>query len=189
MSREEQHDYIITDEKAQLAKRRMVLAIALQMTLPGTPAIYYGDEAEMLGYADPFNRAPMNWGNPENETINQIKIFTELRGKTPSLRTGLYTPLYARGGVISFMRNLDNGLDAFGKECTGSDIIVIINSSDKGDFISVSLEELHVDRITDALSGNMISQSSSLELELAPLSYRLLIPERRTHKCTKIQST
>lgn len=35
----------------------MMAASAMQYTLPGVPCVYYGDEAGMEGYKDPFN-----WG-------------------------------------------------------------------------------------------------------------------------------
>lgn len=188
MSRIEQHDYVIPDEKLHLAKRRVVLAVALQMTLPGVPSVYYGDEAQMHGYADPFNRKPMDWENTENEISRQIKLFTQLRQKNAALRTGFYMPLYAQGSVTAFLRGTDNGKDVFGKECDGEDIIVLINAAESSTHISLSLEHLHVCAVKDSLSGELISESGIVSLELAPLSYRLLSPERKKEICTKIQN-
>ena len=188
MSRIEQHDYVIPDEKLHLAKRRLVLAVALQMTLPGVPSVYYGDEAQMHGYADPFNRKPMDWENTENEISRQIRLFTRLRKNTPSLRTGFYKLLYTQGSVISFLRSTECGKDVFGKECDGEDIIVIINAAESCAHIDLSLEHLHVCAVKDSLSGEHISESGMVSLELAPLSYRLLSPERKKDICTKIQN-
>jgi glycosidase len=44
-------------------KERMIqkLAIGIQMTMPGAPMIYYGDEAGMWGGDDPDCRKPMVW--------------------------------------------------------------------------------------------------------------------------------
>jgi cyclomaltodextrinase len=42
-------------------KYKQMLAVALQMTLPGAPMIYYGDEAGMWGGDDPDCRKPMVW--------------------------------------------------------------------------------------------------------------------------------
>ncbi len=39
----------------QHGKYLLKMAAALQFTLPGIPCIYYGDEAGMQGYGDPFN--------------------------------------------------------------------------------------------------------------------------------------
>lgn len=188
LTRNEQHDYIIPEEKKELAKRRMVLAIALQMTLPGAPMIYYGDEREMLGYADPFNRAPMDWENGEGEILRQTKIFTQLRKRTPVLSTGYYKLLYAGNGVICYMRSLKDGKDAFGREIGGDDVIIMINASVNNTHVSLSLENLGVLCVRDALSNDMISPNSTLEMELMPLSYRVFTPERKENICTKIQS-
>jgi len=40
---------------------KIKLMVALQMTLPGAPMIYYGDEAGMWGGDDPDDRKPMLW--------------------------------------------------------------------------------------------------------------------------------
>ena len=40
----------------------MKMASAIQYTLPGVPSLYYGDEAGMEGYQDPFNRGCYPWG-------------------------------------------------------------------------------------------------------------------------------
>lgn len=188
LSRQEQHDYIIPEEKKLLAKRRMVLAIALQMTMPGTPTIYYGDEMEMFGFADPFNRAPMDWNHGENEIYRQTKLFAKLRGEKESLRTGYYTLIYAEGGVIAYMRSCENGKDAFSQKCNGEDIIIIVNAEDGNKYIDLNLSHYGIASISDTLSGEAISLGHRLKMELSPLSYRILTPERKKNKCTKIQS-
>ncbi|MBQ8391633.1 MAG: glycoside hydrolase family 13 protein [Clostridia bacterium] len=189
LSRNEQHDYVISDEKKELAKRRMVLAAALQMTLPGAPTIYYGDEMEMMGFADPFNRAPMDWNHGESEVFRQIKMFANLRKEKAALRTGFYTHICAEDGVVCYMRSLENGTDAFGKKAQGEDIIVIMNPADCHRYININLSRFGVTQVKDTLSGDTVSPSAVLSMELAPYSYRVLTPERKTVQCTKIQST
>ena len=188
LSRQEQHDYVIPEEKKHLAKRRMVLAIALQMTMPGAPTIYYGDEREMCGFADPFNRAPMDWDHGENEIYKQTKLFVKLRGEKESLRTGYYTLISAEDGVIAYMRSCEDGKDAFGKKCGGEDIIIIINADDSSRYLNLNLSRFGITKVSDTLSTDVISYDHRLVLELAPLSYRILTPERKKNKCTKIQS-
>ena len=189
LSRIEQHDYVISEEKKELAKRRMVLAAALQMTLPGAPTIYYGDEMEMMGFADPFNRATMDWNHGESEIFRQIKMFANLRKEKAALRTGFYTLVSAEDGVICYMRSLENGIDAFGKKAQGEDIIVIINPNDCHRYININLSRFGITEVKDTLTRDTVSPSSVLSMELAPYSYRVLTPERKTRECTKIQST
>ena len=189
LTREQQHDYVITEDKKDLAKRRMVLAVALQMTLPGAPTVYYGDEMEMFGFADPFNRAPMDWSHGESEILRQIKMFANLRKEKAALCTGFYTLIFANDGVVCYMRSLEGGCDVFGKEQSGEDIIVIINPHDSCRYLNLNLSRYGVTQIKDTLSRETISSSHKLSMELTPYSYRVLTPERKTDKCIKIKST
>ena len=49
----------LTESEYALGKNRLKAAMALQFFLPGVPSIYYGDEAGLQGYKDPFNRPPL----------------------------------------------------------------------------------------------------------------------------------
>ena len=188
LSRQEQHDYNIPEGNKLLAKRRMVLAIALQMTMPGAPTVYYGDEMEMFGFADPFNRAPMDWNHGENEIYRQTKLLAGLRREKGSLRTGFYTLIYAENGVICYMRSCPDGKDAFGKEIGGEDVIIIVNADNAEHHIDLNLSHFRICSISDALSKESVSCDHRLVMELAPLSYRILTAERKENKCTKIRS-
>ena len=80
------------------AKRRLELAVLLQMAYPGAPAIYYGDEVGLTGGDDPFNRAPYPWadqgGQPDEALHAQFRRMTALRQAHPVLRRGtLLAPL------------------------------------------------------------------------------------------------
>ena len=48
--------------------QKQKLAVAIQMTMPGAPMVYYGDEAGMWGGDDPDCRKPMIWPNMKYET-------------------------------------------------------------------------------------------------------------------------
>lgn len=188
LSREQQHDYVISEEKMALAKRRMVLAIAIQMTMPGVPTIYYGDEIAMHGFADPFNRSCMNWEKEPCEITRQTKLFTKLRGENACLRTGFYKTLYYQDGVICYMRSIEEGTDIFGKKTDNGSIIIIVNSSLHESNIELCLDRFFVTSVKDALSGEPIAYDHKLSMRMEPLSYRVLIPERKNDLCTKIQS-
>ncbi len=53
-----------------LGVSRLKKAWAVLATMPGMPMIYYGDEAGMQGYADPFNRLPYPWGSADEELLS-----------------------------------------------------------------------------------------------------------------------
>lgn len=54
-------------ENRRMALQRLKLAYTLCATLPGIPCIYYGDEAGLEGYRDPFNRRFFPWGKEEGD--------------------------------------------------------------------------------------------------------------------------
>jgi glycosidase len=57
-----QSTHSLDDSAYRRGLHLMKMASALQFTLPGVPSIYYGDEAGMQGYKDPFNRCCYPWG-------------------------------------------------------------------------------------------------------------------------------
>ena len=54
-------------------------AAIIQYTLPGVPTIYYGDEAGLQGYRDPFNRACYPWGNENDKLVEFYKSLGKVR--------------------------------------------------------------------------------------------------------------
>ena len=60
-SREQQAARRLSPEQLKLAKERLLMATFLQYMLPGSPSLYYADEAGMEGHKDPFNRRPYPW--------------------------------------------------------------------------------------------------------------------------------
>ena len=57
LSREQQAAFHVSASQNQRGAQRQLLAVTLQMALPGVPCVYYGDERGMNGLLDPFNRA------------------------------------------------------------------------------------------------------------------------------------
>lgn len=82
------------------------LATLFQMTYPGAPCIYYGDEIGLEGGRDPDNRRSMPWD--EGRWNQELRAFFRraiaLRRAHPSLRRGSYLPLHAANGVYAFAR-------------------------------------------------------------------------------------
>ena len=91
------------------AKQRLRLAVFFQMTYPGSPTIYYGDEVGLGGGEDPFNRAPYPWadegGQPDEALLGDFKRLTRLRHELPVLRHGtLAAPLHVDDEVVVLAR-------------------------------------------------------------------------------------
>lgn len=51
--------------------------------LPGMPCIYYGDEAGMTGYRDPFNRAYYPWGREDGNLISFYRSLARVKKLRP----------------------------------------------------------------------------------------------------------
>ena len=91
------------EEEKALARRRMPLLWAIQMAMPGVPCVYYGDEAGLFGFGDPFNRGTFPWGREDNGLAEILKRWIELRRRTPELVTGDFLP-EARGDDVLVLR-------------------------------------------------------------------------------------
>ena len=99
--------HLPADQKA-LALERLRLATALQYTLPGSPSIYYGDEAGMEGGKDPFNRRTYPWGQEDVQLVNHYKALGSIRKQHAALRLGNLQFFQAGGGRIGYTRSLEN---------------------------------------------------------------------------------
>ncbi|MCF8235060.1 MAG: glycoside hydrolase family 13 protein [Bacteroidales bacterium] len=102
----------ITTKPSEDDHRILRLMVLFQMTYPGAPMIYYGDEAGMWGAKDPGSRKPMLWPDIwyQPEVLNQdgsrsqepdvvepntglIKYYlklTEIREENPALQKGSF---------------------------------------------------------------------------------------------------
>jgi cyclomaltodextrinase len=95
----------------RLAKARYRLALLLQMSYPGAPAVYYGDEVGLSGGDDPDNRRPFPWadlgGRPDEDLHAEFRRLIALRNALPVLRRGeLGAPLHVDAHVIVLPRRL-----------------------------------------------------------------------------------
>lgn len=93
------------DEKAyRSGLHLMKMASALQFTLPGVPSIYYGDEAGMQGYKDPFNRCCYPWGKENEELVEWYKRLGEIRRTNECFTDGRIEFLSSVAGCVAFSR-------------------------------------------------------------------------------------
>lgn len=94
----------LNDEEYAKGKNRLKAAMALQFFLPGVPSIYYGDEAGLQGYKDPFNRRCYPWGNEDTELIEYTKELSRVRKSLDVMRDGGVYFVYKSENVIAFTR-------------------------------------------------------------------------------------
>lgn len=91
--------------------RKLVkIAATLQYTLPGVPCLYYGDEAGLEGFEDPFNRRCYPWGKENKDYLRMYKKLGKMRAAQKGvLAEGTYACLTADDGVFAFSRTATNG--------------------------------------------------------------------------------
>lgn len=94
-----------------LAKQRLQLAVLFQMSYPGSPTVYYGDEVGVGGGDDPYNRATYPWadlgGQPDEALLASFKQMIAMRHQHAVLRRGsLDAPLLADANVLVLARRL-----------------------------------------------------------------------------------
>ena len=79
-------------------------AITFQMTWPGAPTIYYGDEIGMTGWTDPDNRRPFRWDDMNDDILSYHKCLIKIRHNREIFRNGSLDYLYMGYGLICYGR-------------------------------------------------------------------------------------
>ena len=96
----------LNEQQYALAKQRLMLASVLQYTLPGSPSLYYGDEAGCQGGKDPFNRRTYPWGREDMELLEHHRQLGLLRKNNEALRLGDTEFFHAGDGRLGYTRYL-----------------------------------------------------------------------------------
>ena len=105
----------------------MTLAYAMIFTLPGIPSIYYGDEIGMTGMADPWNRAPMNWDEPDEKLLEGVRELLHKRRDNPVLQTGYLEVEAVDADTLRITRCAREGKDVFGEPLAGKAVMVKVS--------------------------------------------------------------
>ena len=104
-TREEMSKRHLSRNQFDIAYDRLLMAAFLQYTLPGSPSLYYGDEAGMEGGRDPFNRRPYPWGRENTEILDHFRHLGKLRREHPAFRLGDIRFFQAGDRHIGFTRS------------------------------------------------------------------------------------
>jgi 4-alpha-glucanotransferase len=176
----DQAAYRMTEEEKKLADNRQRLAVIMQMTLPGVPAIYYGDEAGMEGYSDPHNRRTYPWGKEDPYMIKWYQKLIRLRSQRNALRNGEYIPIAYVEGLFAYIRIIENNRDVFGEESENDILLVIVNRDRKAHKLTIELSHYPLQNLINLLEPDGLSNqlhNGLLTITLEPISGVILVNE------------
>ena len=169
-------DSDIDPAKLVEAKQRLLLAVLFQMSFPGAPTVYYGDEVGVGGGEDPYNRATYPWpdegGKPDLQLRAEFQRLIAMRHANPVLRRGsLSAPLLLTDNLIVLHR-----------EYQGQQAIVLLSNSKQAQRVTVKLPVGFAKRWRDALGpadakADIKADGQALSIDVPPLFGRVLIGE------------
>lgn len=161
-AKEERAAYALSP--AQLARGRAKLRLAgmLLYAFPGSPTLFYGDEAGMQGFEDPLNRGTYPWGREDTGLLDFFRALGRLRKERRSLQSGSLTYIYAQGGGLVITR-----------EHAGETTMVALNAGDE--VLTLTLP-WPGGMAEDGLTGQrFLAVNGQLRLSLPPLDGVILI--------------
>ncbi len=133
-------------------------AMVLQFFLPGVPCVYYGDEAGLEGYKDPFNRRGYPWGRENTELIAFTSELSRVRKASPAFVQGDMKFLTVTSEECVFVR---------ADEQTGESAIVILNKSKH-------TKTYDINGFGDYYGMNVLRGTSGDNIIVAPFDYAVI---------------
>lgn len=104
-SLKEQAAYVFSPDELRRARSLCHMATVLQFTLPGVPCIYYGDEAGLDGFGDPFCRRCYPWGHKDAALLDWYRALIRIRRENAAFAGGEYRTVLAENGLYIFERS------------------------------------------------------------------------------------
>lgn len=107
-SRDWRCEFRLSPKEYQLAQKKLMMASLLLFGFPGSPMVYYGDEAGMEGFEDPFNRRTYPWGSEDRTLVDWFTALGQLRKHSAALRRGSIRYIVGRGPLLVFLRETED---------------------------------------------------------------------------------
>ena len=104
VSKEWQAGYRVDGELLAKSIERVKQIVIMQMLMPGVPCVYYGDEAGLQGYGDPFCRNTYPWGHENKDLLLWYKTAIALRKGSDAYVDGEFETVYKVGNSYAFIR-------------------------------------------------------------------------------------
>ncbi len=144
-----------TKSQQSLGVRKLELVTDFQYGFVGVPAIYYGDEAGMIGYKDPLSRGTYPWGRANTLLVQHYRLLGNIRRTHPVLQSGNFTQLYAQGASYAFARTIRGGMDVFGRQAANATALIAVDNG-KAETLAIPVNGLLPNgvKLYDALHGN-----------------------------------
>ncbi len=103
-TRTQRANYRMSEAERNAGRQRLMMGSLLLYGFPGSPTLFYGDEAGMEGFEDPFNRGTFPWGHEDKILLEHFRRLGKLRRERPSLQEGDIRYLYWEGQGLAFSR-------------------------------------------------------------------------------------
>ena len=168
LTKTEQRTFRLTPFARQLAVQRLKLFSLVQMTFPGVPCIYYGDEVGVEGYDDPYNRGTYPWGKEDHEVMDWYRRILRMHAEFEVLKTGDFRPFYFEPDVYGFTRVGDE-----------EEIIILINrhlGETKTVNLTTKLQPYAF--VIDLINGERVKSQTLSALPINALSGKALLRKK-----------
>lgn len=145
---------------------KLKLLHAFNLTIPGIPVIYYGDEIGMPGANDPDNRRMMKFSgltDKENEIKDLVTKLNKLRSSSMEL-------IY---GDIQFLEVTDNTM-AFIRTYFNQSVLVFFNKGNKSEKIEVQYPGISAQSASTVFGQSFSIQSGQLAIKMKPYSFEIV---------------
>ncbi|MDO4745162.1 MAG: 4-alpha-glucanotransferase [Bacillota bacterium] len=172
---EDKKNYKIPDDKMWLAKNRMKVLSLIQYVMPGVPCLYYGDEAGVQGYEDPYNRATYPWGREDEELMIHYRMLAQLRKQYGVLVDGDYK-FTEQGEHIFICERFHDTSDKRSDSITSDETIILVANRHIFGSVTATVELPEgTEYVLELLSGEEVTGEtvSGEAVELATANQKL----------------
>ncbi len=109
MSNSELASLKMSGEERETAKRKLKLAYGIIAGMPGVPCVFYGDEAGLEGYRDPFCRKPFPWNSIDTDLFEFYRKIGGIRSSYSVFTDGVLDIKLLDEHVLCYERRPYNG--------------------------------------------------------------------------------
>lgn len=151
-------------------------AVVMQMTWPGAPTLYYGDEAGQVGWTDPDNRRTYPWGHENMDLLNLHKALISMRNNLKCLKNGSIKFLYGEHNIV-----------AYGRFNEAERVVVVVNNNAEVKKVKIPVWEIGIgssevcQQIMETTAEDFFTDDhyytvfkGKIEVDLKPFSAKIL---------------